>query len=96
MLSPEQAAYILNMGLATLVTSGAITIKEMTEEEFKAQVLSQNGEEAEGEEISKGNSEVTSEVIPPTPATSKMLNEQELEEAKDYLKQVNPKILYKA
>lgn len=54
MLSPEQAAYLINMGLVTVVTAGTAVVEDMSEEEFQAQI-----EKAKGEETAEGNSGVT-------------------------------------
>ena len=52
-LSPEQAGYLINFAIGSLVATGMAVVQTMTEEEFKAEA-EQNGA-AEGD----GNSEVT-------------------------------------
>ena len=42
-LSAEQASYIMNVGLATLVASGAATIQEMTRAQHEADIAQQEG-----------------------------------------------------
>lgn len=45
MLTSEQAAFLINVGLATLVMQGAAQVKDMTEAEFKAELEAQKEEE---------------------------------------------------
>lgn len=57
-LSPEQAGFLINMGLVTLTTAGTVTLQDMTEEEFAAH---REKAKAQGDE---SNSEVTFAVDP--------------------------------
>jgi SAM-dependent MidA family methyltransferase len=53
LLSSEQAAFLINMGLVTLVTTGAATVQDMTEEQFQATVAQHKAQ------TEAGNSGVT-------------------------------------
>lgn len=47
MLSPEQAAFLINMGLVTLVSAGSVKIQDMSQEEFDAEIQKEQAK-AEG------------------------------------------------
>jgi hypothetical protein len=51
LLSPDQAAFLINMGLVTLVTAGSVAVHDISEEEFKKGI--------EEQKQAQGNSEVT-------------------------------------
>lgn len=51
MLSSEQAAFLINVGLVSLVTAGSAQVQDMTQEEFEAEVAKAKMEQ--------GNSGVT-------------------------------------
>lgn len=57
-LSKEQAAFLINVGLTTLVAAGTATVQDMTEAEFKAEILKQ-------QDVADEETEDNSVVTPP-------------------------------
>jgi hypothetical protein len=80
LISAEQAAFLINMGLVTLVQAGTVKVQDMTEDEFKKEVQEQKAEALGGQ----GNSKVTT----PQPASS--------DEQLEFLQSVDPSKLHKA
>lgn len=46
MLSKEQAAFLINVGLVSLVTAGSAQVQDMTQEEFNAELAKAKLEES--------------------------------------------------
>lgn len=51
MLNPDQAAFLINMGLVTLVQAGTVQVQDIPEEEYQKELAEQKQ--------ATGNSEVT-------------------------------------
>src|SRR5438093_1367513 len=80
MFRHEQAAFLINMGLVTLVTAGTISVQDLTEEQFKEEILKQH-------KPAEGNSAVTFGGTEPS---------SEAEAQAEFLKVVDPTKLHQA
>ncbi len=58
-LSQEQAAFLVNAGLSTLLAAGTVALMDMSEEEFAAEITKQQ----EASENTDNNSGVTSDEV---------------------------------
>jgi NAD/NADP transhydrogenase alpha subunit len=83
MMTPEQAAFFMGLGLNLLVQRGAATVVDYTEEEFQAELEKLKEE---------GLVEAGIEAQPATTVT----NEQEQAEQKEFLESVDEKTLHQA
>lgn len=60
-LTQEQASFLINMGLITLIAAGTASIQDMTQEEFEEQAKASKDAQAD-----EGNSVVTIPAVDPT------------------------------
>lgn len=97
MLTPEQAAFLMNMGLGVLVQKGVATVMDYTEEEFRAEAdkkQAEIGAESGGSSlVPRGQATTLNDERPtqPQPATTVTTQQQ-----KDFLDSVDIELLHKA
>jgi hypothetical protein len=93
MLTGEQAAFLLNVGLGALVQRGAATLMDFSEEEFEEHVKEQQA--AEAEQV-VAPTEAPATQVQPEKGTTVVPVEPNKEEMLRFLQSVDPDLMHKA
>lgn len=93
MLTGEQAAFLLNVGLGALVQRGAATLMDFTEEEFEEHVKEQQA--AEAEQVAAPPEKAPATEVQPDGVTVVPV-EPNKEEMLRFLQSVDPELMHKA
>lgn len=97
MLTPEQASFLMNMGLGVLVQKGAATIKDYSEEEFLAEAQKTQAQAVSGSADENGVEHTpTPPPAQPQSATTVPTDTKEQQRQKDFLASVDVELLHKA